>query len=384
MRVKTTRRFACFYAAVGFIVGSACTPHRLEFDQGQTVVHAGALPKKIASLSADECAACHPADHKDWQESVHGRAYTNELFQDSLDIEPAVWCVNCHAPLAEQALPPVKGQIRIADRNPVENPKIKALRAEGINCAACHIRDGKIYTNHSEGAAKGEPYHPMKYDPYLGSAGFCRGCHQFNFPYFAADKVVEYGPSPMQNTYNEWRASPVSWIGISCNDCHGSRANHKVYGPHTPGWLEKKISLEAFRTDDCVTAILTLRGIPHSFPTGDLFRGFDLKVTASGERVGVVSFGRKTADFKDAGAPDGIYKKYYQEKVLYPDFRGSIEEKIQIQLTRKLKPNERASLTMVYYFRNKEAERTLPAHIAEKELVFIPDIPVRKAKASRQ
>ncbi len=347
------------------------------------MVHTGALPRNIGSLSARECAACHAADHKDWQESVHGTAYTNALFQDSLDIEPAAWCINCHAPLAEQALPPLKGQIRIADRNAKEKESVRALRSEGINCAACHIRDGKIYTNHADGALKGEVYHPMQYDPFLGSARFCAGCHQFNFPYFAADKVVEYGPAPMQNTYKEWRASPVSWIGITCNDCHGSRANHKVYGPHTPGWLEQKIHLEATRTDRSVTAVLTLRGIPHSFPTGDLFRGFDLKVTASGETLGVASYGRKTADFKDSSAPDGIYKKYYQEKVLIPDFRGSIEEKIEIGLARPLRPDEAASLVMIFYFRNKEADRTLPAHIAQKEIIFIREIPDRRARTSR-
>ncbi len=374
-------RFSLCILAWAFFFSACREP--LAFDQGASTVRTGELPRGINSLSAAECAACHPNDHADWKSSVHGQAFTNALFQDSFRIEPAVWCVRCHAPLEEQAMPGLKTQVGIVDPAAPDPPQKKALRAEGINCAACHIRDGFIYTASKSGAEKGEPYHPMKYSAYLKSSEFCAGCHQFNFPYFDKDRVIAYGPAPMQDTYHEWRASPVS-LAITCNECHGSPADHKVYGPHTPGWIEKKVTISARRLkSDLILVHLTLHGIPHSFPTGDLFRGIDFDVEAGGRRIGRRTFGRKTGDFKDAGAPSGIYKKFYEEKVLRPDYRGSISADITIPLDRPMLDGEEGLVRMIYFFRNREAERTLPPDLSFKEIANAPVREERHVQARR-
>ncbi|MBL8019469.1 MAG: hypothetical protein JNM27_07385 [Leptospirales bacterium] len=356
-------------SAVFIVICVVGCSDRLEFDQGLNPVHVGALPAGIATHSASECAVCHRGEFHDWKESVHGRAFTNELFQDSFRIEPAVWCVNCHAPLREQAMQTLPGQIGIVDRNAVQTVSQTALRNEGINCVACHVRDGIVYGTNKGAIERGSKHHPMKYSTYLSSSSFCGGCHEFNFPYFPKDKVVEYGPSPMQSTHSEWRMSSLSLAGIGCKDCHSSPLNHKVYGPHTPGWLEKKVTLEAILENDRVAvARVTIRGIPHSFPTGDLFRGLDVDVLASGERIGRKTFGRKTGDFKDAHAPGGVYKHYYAENVLRPDWRGSIDETIRIPLDRPVSVHEVVLVQLIYFYRNRDAERTLPQSLTQKEI----------------
>jgi len=320
------------------------------------------LPAGVASLSADSCAGCHRSDHDDWKHSAHGQAWTDPLFQDSFKVEPAVWCVNCHAPLAEQAYVSRKDQPAIVDLAVTQSDTTISLRDEGINCAACHVRAGAVITARNDRLAESSKYHPVKYSSYLRSSQFCAGCHQFNFPYFDRENAVHLGPAPMQNTYSEWRKSSMSLLGIDCQDCHGSPNNHKVYGPHTPGWLESKVTMEA-RLDladggnQLVRVYLTLRGIPHSFPTGDLFRGFAIEILAGSEIIGSKTFGRKTGDVRDANAPDGIYKRFIQENVLRPGkINPMISEIVAIELVRQPTPGEILTCRIVYQFRNKEAE----------------------------
>ena len=66
------------------------------FPKGVSSVTTGWEGKQ--SLSAKECKGCHEETHKDWKEGMHGKAWTDSLFQNAFRIEPQEWCVNCHAP----------------------------------------------------------------------------------------------------------------------------------------------------------------------------------------------------------------------------------------------------------------------------------------------
>lgn len=353
------------------------------FHAGESAIDTGALPRGISSLSAQACRECHRSDYDDWQHSVHGQAWVDVLFQDSHKGEPSAWCVNCHAPLQEQAMVVLPHQPGIVDRSAVQSPATVALREEGINCAACHIRDGFVLISKKDRLAESDRYHASRYEPFLKDSRFCGGCHQFNFPYFDPGKTLHPGPSPMQNTYAEWRKSSASLIGIGCQECHTSPENHRVYGPHTPGWLEGKVSLEARMIENsgqrAVQVYLVLRGIAHSFPTGDLFRGLSIEIREGERTVEAIHLGRKTGDTADPSAPNGMYKRFISENVLRPGvLNPAIEERLTVPITHAVTDGNALRCRIVYHFRNREAEN--PARKESELRKTIAEVEVREVR----
>ena len=79
--------------------------------------------------------------------------------------------------------------------------------AEGVGCAACHVRDGKVVSTRVITDAP----HPVAYSSALGSSAMCSTCHQLSYP--GAEQ-------PFYNTYGEWRATPHAAAGMECQDCH--------------------------------------------------------------------------------------------------------------------------------------------------------------------
>jgi hypothetical protein len=191
------------------------------FPKGVSSVTTGWEGKR--SLSAKECKTCHEQSHHEWEEGMHSKAWTDPLFQNAFRIEPQEWCVNCHAPLLEQK----KEFLSKEDTD-------KSLLAEGINCAACHIRDGKILGSKN---IKNEYHEVIQFDS-LNTSEFCENCHQFNFPRFQKDKI-HYSKEPMQNTFTEWKNSKTT---RTCQDCHYD--GHKLLGNHNPERLRNDFSVE--------------------------------------------------------------------------------------------------------------------------------------------
>lgn len=357
------------------------------FHAGESAVDTGPLPRGITSLSAEACRGCHRSDFDDWQHSVHGQAWRDVLFQDSHREEPSVWCVNCHAPLKEQAMVALPHQPGIVDRRIRQSPATVALRDEGINCAACHLRDGYVLVSKKDRLAESDRHHAVRYEPFLKDSRFCAGCHQFNFPYFDPAKALHPGPAPMQNTYAEWRRSAASLIGIGCQECHTSSENHRIYGPHTPGWLEGKVSIEARLVEDsgrrAVQVQLLLRGIAHSFPTGDLFRGLSIEVVEAGRTVEALHLGRKTGDTEDPSAPNGMYKRFIAENVLRPEMLNpAISERLTIPIEHDVRDFRTLRCRVVYHFRNREAEN--PARKESDLRKVIADVPVREVRHGKR
>jgi hypothetical protein len=106
------------------------------------------IPEVIQSLSAQECGNCHADFYKEWKTSIHSQAWTDPYFQVDWKFDrSAQICKNCHIPLDKQQEQLVKGFYDSDKWEPIvePNPDFDAdLQHEGVTCAACHLREGKI------------------------------------------------------------------------------------------------------------------------------------------------------------------------------------------------------------------------------------------------
>ena len=105
-------------------------------------------PPVLGKLSARECAACHQTFYDEWRTSIHSQAWTDPYFQIDWQFDDARHsCRLCHTPLDRQQPHKVLGYRDRDKWDPVlgDNPGFDPeLQHEGVTCAACHYRDGKI------------------------------------------------------------------------------------------------------------------------------------------------------------------------------------------------------------------------------------------------
>ncbi|MCK5167441.1 MAG: hypothetical protein KAQ66_08980, partial [Rhodospirillaceae bacterium] len=106
------------------------------------------LPEGIESLSANECAGCHQEFFDEWKTTIHSQAWTDPYYQVDLKFDGSQQiCLNCHIPLDRQQENLVLG-FRDKDKwDPIlaPNPDFDyELQQEGVTCAACHLKEGKI------------------------------------------------------------------------------------------------------------------------------------------------------------------------------------------------------------------------------------------------
>jgi hypothetical protein len=227
----------------------------LQLFTGATTPLERVIPPPGLTVSARSCLPCHADVVTQWSESAHGGAFTNSLFRASFKYERRAWCVNCHAPLPEQASGP--------------------LRGEGVNCAACHMRDGAILAARPATAAAAQA-HPIVVEPRLAQADLCAGCHQFNWP--LTMEPVLYGPHPMQNTVAEWQERQDA---KTCVDCH-MVGGHRMPGGHDVGWVRRALEVSiAARSRQQLRVQLRSHDVGHAVPSGDPFRRLVVQLCAS-------------------------------------------------------------------------------------------------------
>jgi hypothetical protein len=137
-----------------------------------------ATPEGLSTVSAGECRECHEDIYREWAESMHARAWRDPYFQVDFQFDGSQQiCLNCHTPLENQQENLVLG---FRDREKFKpllkpNPSCdQTLREEGVTCAVCHVRDGKIVGPF----ASDEAPHPVAVDPDMVSGiGPCAQCH---------------------------------------------------------------------------------------------------------------------------------------------------------------------------------------------------------------
>jgi len=105
-------------------------------------------PALLGNLSAEVCGSCHSAFFNEWKSTIHSQAWTDPYFQvDWVFDDKQHICRLCHTPLDRQQPHTVLGYRDKNKWDPIleDNPEFDVkLQHEGITCAACHYRDGKI------------------------------------------------------------------------------------------------------------------------------------------------------------------------------------------------------------------------------------------------
>lgn len=229
--------------------------------QGKAPAHWEAIEQ---SLKPEDCGQCHAEQYEAWKTSLHAQALSPGLVGQLLDMSAAETreCLNCHAPLAEQAqaFEAARRQKRAHD------PKAQGLAAAGIACAACHVRGHRRFgpperTSGQTGpSANDRPHGGVFRSPDFSASDFCAVYHQFS-----QDQAIN--GKPLENTLAEWQASPFAKQGLACQGCHMPDRRHLWRGIHDPEMTRSGLEARALARADGARFELTSVRIGHAFPT---------------------------------------------------------------------------------------------------------------------
>ncbi len=264
-------------------------------------------PAVLGNLSAKECAACHQEFYDEWQTTIHSKAWTEPYFQTDWKFDRSQHsCRLCHTPLDRQQPQKVLGYRDTDKWDPIleDNPDFDSkLQHEGVTCAACHYRDGKIVGVNGNTNAP----HPTKKleDPNQ----VCVRCHIvegdkwdtfFRFP--PCGTVAEIESSRSQSTTNNKKANRTGMSGehlvsdsssLGCVECHmplkrrslvkggviRDTRQHLWRGGHDPAMVKSALTIK-FSEDDLMdkkpsfkgkrlfTLMIMNSGAAHYVPTG--------------------------------------------------------------------------------------------------------------------
>lgn len=259
------------------------------------------IPEPLQTLRAEECALCHQEIFDDWSTTIHSQAWTDPYFQVDFVFDGSQQiCKNCHIPLDRQQEHLVLGFRDKAKWDPIlaTNPDFDpVLQHEGVTCAACHLREGRILGPSGSDAAP----HPVR---KLASGNeICANCHVvggerwdtfFRFPPCGtvaeiraaggAGEDRETTPSP--GTSGEIALPDVASLG--CVECHmplveksaGEESEprptrrHLWRGGHDPEMVKSGLAID-LREEPATAAdkrkfalTITNVGAAHYLPTG--------------------------------------------------------------------------------------------------------------------
>ena len=255
--------------------------------------HISEVPSGLANITAQGCNACHGAVHDAWATSAHAGAGQSPFFQEALQrAGQSTACVQCHRPITAQHPRLAAGYIEgdLARPNLQLNDTFDAtLMAEGVGCAACHVRDGTIVSTR---VVENAP-HPVGYSSALGKSEMCSTCHQLSYP---------GAKQPFYNTYGEWKETQHAASGMQCQDCHMptvaaassatrfvGQADHS-FSPSLGRALTVLVNLEDDRVQRGTPLEVGVRlqntGAAHHVPTGSPYKTLSFTValqTLSGE-----------------------------------------------------------------------------------------------------
>ncbi len=300
-------------------------------------------PVLLADLSATQCAECHPDFYQEWKTSIHSQAWTDPYFQADWQFDGLQHnCRLCHTPLDRQQPEKVLAY-RDSDKwDPVlvDNPGFdENLQHEGVTCAACHYRDGKIVgvlgtTNAPHAVQKiadpnqicvrchiveGERWDTFFRYPPCGTVAEIRRTQQTDLQArhddfvstmkLLPEKAVE-GISSLITTGSSGEASALDYPSLACVQCHmpllerplvaaGERRltrQHLWRGGHDPAMVKQALSFDfaEYKPADSETGsnrifrlMITNIGAQHFVPTGtpDRYLSVQLRLLDAQDKV---------------------------------------------------------------------------------------------------
>lgn len=235
--------------------------------QGNPPAHWSALE---ASLEPQSCGECHAQQFADWSSSLHSRSVGPGLLWQLRTFEPAQAneCLGCHAPLAEQkALVALEHGWPNAPASSAPAFVGEQLHRQGLVCAACHVRGHKRFGPPGAVApSASQPHGGYEAEAAFSDSRFCSSCHQFG------PEGRRVNGKLVEDTYEEWRASPQAKQGRSCQSCHMPGRRHLWRGVHDPAMVDAALGreLRVQRLDGTrirVSAVMRNRGAGHRLPT---------------------------------------------------------------------------------------------------------------------
>jgi len=258
-----------------------------------------AAPAVLGELRAAECGACHQDEHREWQTTMHSRAWTDPYFQVdwAFDGRQQI-CKNCHIPLDRQQESLVFG-FRDRDKwQPVlaPNPGFDAaLQAEGVTCAACHLRDGQVVGPRESPRAP----HPVR--KLVDANEICVRCHVvqgarwdtfYRMPPCGTAAEVAAGHGRPAGRSGELAVRDLAELG--CVQCHmplreGTHARparrHLWRGGHDPATVRAALSAKLSQSVDrdgnrVAELVLQNVGAAHFLPTGTPDRHLTVRLRA--------------------------------------------------------------------------------------------------------
>lgn len=377
-------------------------------------------PEVLGKLSAKECAVCHEDFYNEWKTTIHSQAWTDPYFRADWQFENEQHsCRLCHTPLDRQQPHKVLAY-RDADKwEPVlrDNPAFdKKLQHEGVTCAACHYRDGKILGVLGDTNAP----HPVK---KLDDANqVCVRCHIvdgdrwdtfFRFPpcgtvaeiesTLAAEKSNVVNVVKMQAEKNitlqdnmktgiSGEVSMFDTKALGCVECHmpllirplivggevRETRQHLWRGGHDPEMVKKALTID-FSEDKSAkkyrkfTLTLTNTGAAHYVPTGTPDRHLSVHLRLLDKEGRVLDEQENTIerlmmwrpfiiDLRDTRLPRGQPRRY---DLLVPDNNKAV--KIEAVVKYHLLSEARRKRI------NYENKTPINYEIFSKQILLLPD-----------
>ena len=136
------------------------------------------IPEGLTSISAMECKKCHEEIYREWSESMHAKAWIDPYYQVDYTYDGSQQiCLNCHIPLENQQENLVLGFKDKEKFKPILKPNPNfdpVLRDEGVTCAVCHIKEGKIV---GPFGVEGAPHSVIADPEMISGVKFCEKCH---------------------------------------------------------------------------------------------------------------------------------------------------------------------------------------------------------------
>jgi len=274
-------------------------------DAFERPVDTSEIPAPLQTLSARECGSCHVDFYAEWRTTIHSQAWTDPYFQADWQFDNSQHiCRNCHTPLDRQQPHTILG-FRDRDKwDPVlePNPAFDVeLQHEGVTCAACHLREGKIVGVLGNTNAP----HPVKLlnDPNQ----VCVRCHVvegdrwdtfFRFPPCGTVAEIE---ATIQTTGHTGEVAVQSTSELGCVACHMPAAErplvaggeprivrqHLWRGGHDPQMVKRglKVELNEIASNSTGKRVfrltLTNVGAAHYLPTGTPDRHLMVRISVT-------------------------------------------------------------------------------------------------------
>jgi hypothetical protein len=216
------------------------------------------------SLAPQDCATCHAEQFAQWRTSRHALAFSPGFIGHLLNFDAAdtAECMQCHAPLDEQRTAFEAARAR----GLAHLPSDQGLAAAGNACAGCHVRAHTRFgpprrgTGATGPSAPTSPHGGVNRTAFFESSEFCSACHQFPAGLAVAGK-------PLENTYEEWKASPQAARGMTCQTCHMPDRRHLWRGIHDPDMVASGLTPRASADAEAARLEIANTGVGHAFPT---------------------------------------------------------------------------------------------------------------------